>query len=190
MKVDIFNSNKKYNIIYADPPWNFNSKELQKYKWKRFRPLEEVYQTEKTSDMKEWNIKRITEKDCAIFMWTTDSHIKEAIELMESWGFRYVSVAFIWSKTSKNGNLLWNLGAWAMKNCELCLFGTKGRMLKYKKSNSIKQLFCAERTVHSKKPDCVYGFIEELFGEVSKIELFARQSHSGWDCWGLEAPDD
>ena len=83
MKVDIFNSNKKYNIIYADPPWNFNSKELQKYKGKRFRPLEEVYQTEKTSDMKEWNIKRITEKDCAIFMWTTDAHIKEAIELFE-----------------------------------------------------------------------------------------------------------
>ena len=76
--------------------------------------------------MKEWDIKRITEKDCAIFMWTTDAHIKEAIELMESWGFKYVTVAFIWSKTSKNGNLLWNLGAWTMKNCELCLFGTKG----------------------------------------------------------------
>lgn len=190
MKVDIFNTNKKYQIIYADPPWNFSSKELQKYQGERYRPLEKIYQTEKTSDMKLWNVKRITEKNCAIFMWTTDAHIKEAIDLMESWGFKYITVAFIWSKTSKNGNLLWTLGAWTMKNCEICLFGTRGSMLKYKKSNSVKQLFNAERTVHSKKPDCVYGFINELFGDVPKIELFARQSVPGWDCWGLEAPDD
>lgn len=190
MKIDIFNTDKKYNIIYADPPWNFNSKELQKYHGERFRSLEEVYQTEKTSNMKYWNIKRITKKDCAIFMWSTDAHIKEAIELMESWGFKYVTIAFVWSKTSKNRKLLWNLGAWTMKNCELCLFGTKGQMLKYKKSNSVKQLFYALRTKHSKKPDCVYEFIEELFGEIPRIELFARQSYPGWDCFGLEAPDD
>ena len=65
----------------------------------------------------------------------------------------------------------------------------KGRCLN-KKSNSVKQLFNAERTRHSKKPDCVYGFIEELFGDIPRIELFARQSVKGWDCWGLEAPEE
>ena len=25
MKVDIYNTNKKYNIIYADPPWSFKT---------------------------------------------------------------------------------------------------------------------------------------------------------------------
>lgn len=190
MKVDIFSTDKKYKIIYADPPWHFRSKELQKYANGRFRSLEYVYQTEKTKDMQKWDVNRITDVDCAIFMWSTDSHIPEAIELMQSWGFHYVTIAFIWAKTSKNGVQLSNLGAWTMKNCEVCLLGTKGSMLKYKKSNSVKQLFYAERKRHSEKPECVYKSICDLFGDIPRIELFARRSVPGWDCWGLEAPDD
>lgn len=186
MFVDIFSTNKKYNIIYADPPWNFSSKELQKYDGKRFRPLEEVYHTEKTKSMEKWEVKRIAAADCACFMWTTDAHIEEALQLMKAWGFKYVTIAFIWAKQTINGKQVSNLGAWTMKNCEICLFGTKGAMLKYKKSNSVKQLFYAERTKHSKKPDCVYSFIEQLFGDLPRIELFARQHVEGWDCWGNE----
>lgn len=186
MVVDIFTTDKKYNIIYADPPWHFGSKELQKYKGKRFRPLEAVYNTEKTASMCGWDIGRIAAEDCALFMWVTDAHIEEALSLLKAWGFRYVTIAFIWAKQSKNGKQISNLGAWTMKNCEICLFGTKGAMLKYKKSNSVKQLFYAERTKHSKKPDCVYKFIEELFGDLPRIELFARQHIEGWDCWGNE----
>lgn len=148
--------------------------------------METVYPTEKTADMKKWDIKSISEKDCAIFMWTTDAHLKEAISLMEAWGFKYVTIAFIWVKTTNKGNIVSNLGAWTMKNCEICLFGTRGRMLKYKKSNSVKQLFFAERTKHSKKPDCVRDYIFELFGDLPRIELFARQQSEGWDCWGNE----
>lgn len=186
MKVDIFNTNQKYKIIYADPPWNFSSKQLQKENGKRFNSLEKVYHTEKTKDMKQWNIKSICDNDCAMFMWTTDAHIKEAIELMSAWGFNYVTVAFVWSKQSKNAKEVYTLGAWTLKNCELCLFGTRGQMLKYKKSNNVKQLVKAERTKHSKKPDIVYSLIEELFGDVPRIELFARQQVEGWDCWGNE----
>lgn len=186
MQIDIFKTEKKYNVIYADPPWNFSSKELQKYKGERFRALEEVYQTEKSKDMSEWNVKRIADDDCAIFMWTTDAHIGEAIRLMKAWGFKYVTVAFVWAKTTKTGKQVCNLGAWTMKNCELCLFGTRGAMLKYKKSNSVRQLFYAERREHSRKPDCVRGFITELFGDIPKIELFAREEKEGWDSWGDE----
>ena len=186
MKVDIFNTDKKYNIIYADPPWHFGSKELQKYQGKRFRPLEEVYNTEKTSSLCKWNVKRIADKDCAIFMWATDAHIEDAICLMKAWGFKYKTIAFIWAKQTKNGKQISNLGAWTMKNCEICLFGTKGAMLKHKKSNSVKQLFYSERKSHSKKPDCTRLFIEELFGDLPRIELFARQHADGWDCWGNE----
>lgn len=186
MRVDIFNTDKKYNIIYADPPWKFGSKELQKYGGERFRPLEAVYNTEKTTSMCEWDVKRIADKDCALFMWVTDAHIEDAIKLMKAWGFKYVTIAFIWSKVTKNGKRVANLGAWTMKNCEICLFGTKGRMLKYKKSNSVQQLFEAERITHSKKPDCTRKFIEQIFGDIPRIELFARQYADGWDCWGNE----
>lgn len=59
-------------------------------------------------------------------------------------------------------------------------------MLKYKKSNSVKQLFYAERREHSRKPNCVRDFINELFGDIPKIELFAREEINGWDSWGDE----
>ena len=53
--VDIFTTDKKYNVIYADPPWQFSSKEVQRYNGNRFRPLETVYGTEKASVMETWD---------------------------------------------------------------------------------------------------------------------------------------
>ena len=186
MRVDVFNTDKRYNIIYADPPWSYNSKQPFRKKGIRFHLLEEEYPTVNTEEMIGWGLGRIAADDCALFMWSTDSHIGEAIRLMRAWGFRYVTIAFVWAKQTSGGEIVCNLGPWTMKNCEVCLFGTKGRMLKYKKSNSVKHLFFAERTRHSKKPDCVRGFIEEMFGDLPRIELFARQHASGWDCWGNE----
>lgn len=186
MKVDIFSTDRKYNIIYADPPWQYGSKQLFRKNGIRFHRLEEEYPTLPTSEMAKLDVGRIAAEDCALFMWSTDSHIAEAIELMKAWGFRYVTIVFVWAKQTNTGKMVCNLGAWTMKNCEVCLFGTKGRMSKYKKSNSVKQLFFAERTKHSKKPNCVRGFIEELFGDLPRIELFARQYADGWDCWGNE----
>ena len=187
--VDIFTTDKKYNIIYADPPWRFSSKEVQLYNVNRFRPLETVYGTEKASIMETWDVKRIAEKDAALFMWSTDAHLEEAIRLMKAWGFKYVTVAFVWSKKTKNGKQAPTVGAWTMKNCELCLLGTRGRMLKNKRSNCVHQLVEAKRTEHSKKPDCVRTLIIKLFGDMPRIELFARQQADGWDCWGNEVRD-
>lgn len=186
MVVDIFNTDKKYNIIYADPPWKYGSKQPFRSGGVRFHKLEEEYPTVSTDEMCKWDIGRIADNDCALFMWTTDSHVEDAIQLMKSWGFKYVTIAFVWVKQTKNGNQVSNLGAWTMKNCEICLFGTRGAMKKYKKSNSVQQLLYAERTKHSRKPDEARKRIEQLFGDIPKIELFAREYADGWDCWGNE----
>lgn len=186
MFVDIFNTEKKYNIIYADPPWKYGSKQPFRSGGVRFHALEKEYPTLSTKEMSEWDIKRIASKDCALFMWATDSHIYDALCLMKAWGFKYVTVAFVWRKITKNGKQVSNLGAWTMKNCEICLLGTRGTMRKYKKSNSVQQLFSCERTKHSKKPDCTRDYIKQLFGNLPCIELFARQHTDGWDCWGNE----
>ena len=188
MKVDIFNTDKKYSIIYADPPWEFSSKQLQKVNGTRFHSLNEEYITTSTKSMCAWGgvIDNIVTPDSAIFMWSTDAHLKEAITLMEAWGFKYKTVAFVWSKHSNKGNELFTLGAWTMKNCELCLLGTKGRMLQYKKANNVLQLCKAERTRHSQKPSEIRDRIVNLFGDIPRIELFARQHADGWDCWGNE----
>jgi site-specific DNA-methyltransferase (adenine-specific) len=148
--------------------------------------MDKHYPTQSKTWIKDLPINDIVDYDCALFLWTTDAHMKDAIETMESWGFKYVTVAFVWEKKTKTGKTVANLGAWTMKNYEICLFGTKGSMLKYKKINNIYQKVEAERTKHSKKPQEVRNRIELLFGDLPRIELFARQKTEGWDVWGNE----
>ena len=182
---------KKYQIIYADPPWHFGSKQLQKYQGKRFASLDNrEYSTMTTEDICSLPVKDIIEDDCALFLWATDGHLPDALKVMESWGFRYVTIAFIWSKKTSTGKQVATLGAPTMKNCEVCLFGTKGNMLKHKVSNNQYQLIEAERTNHSTKPDETRLRINAIFPNLVKIELFARQKVDGWDCWGNEVESD
>ncbi len=129
---------KKYQVIYADPPWQFDSKQLQKYKGERFDSLESrEYNTMTPQDIANLPIKNIVQDDSALFMWVTDAHIPEALKIIEAWGFRYVTVAFVWSKKTTTGKQVATLGAWVMKNCELCLFATRGQMLKHKQVNNV-----------------------------------------------------
>ena len=148
--------------------------------------MDKHYPTQSKDWIKNLDVKNITEENSCIFLWVTDAHMKEGIEVIESWGFKYVTVAFIWEKVSKNGITVANLGSWTMKNYEICLFGTRGRMLQYKKCNNIYQKVVAERTKHSKKPNIVRENIIKLFPNLSRIELFARQKTEGWDVWGNE----
>lgn len=116
--------------------------------------------------LKGLDVGRIAHRDAALFMWATDAHIPDALELYRAWGFRYVTVAFVWSKKTINGKTVSNLAPWTLKNCELCLMGTRGRMVQYKQRNNVPQLVEAVRTRHSEKPEEVRRSIEALFGDV------------------------
>lgn len=181
---------KKYKIIYADPPWKYNDVGVYQEtfpKRKQTRPLRDLpYSSMNKNDIKELNVKNITANDCALFMWCNDSHLEDGIEIMKSWGFKYKVIAFIWVKRTKNGKLYANTGAWTMKNTELCLFGTKGAMSKYKIANNVYQVIEHDRDIHSKKPQIFRDKIIEIFGDIDRIELFARIVPKGWDVWGNE----
>ena len=181
--------NKKYNIIYADPPWQYN-KGVYQDNGRKDRLLEEQYQTMSKKEIENLPIKKLADKDCALFLWVTDSHLCDGLELIKKWGFTYKTIAFVWVKKTNKGNLCANVGSWTMKNTEICLLGTKGNMLKYKNKNNIFQLVEAERSKHSKKPEEVRKRIEELFPNTYKIELFARQKAEGWNVWGNEVESD
>lgn len=103
---------------------------------------------------------------------------------MKAWGFKYITVAFCWSKHTVNKKKVSNLGRWTMGNVEICLLGRRGKPQRI--SKNIKQLVEAERTIHSKKPDEVRKRIVELMGDIPRIELFAREKTKGWDVWGNE----
>ena len=176
---------KKYNVIYADPAWGFN-KGVYQDNGRKDRLINEQYPTMTKKELQQLPVKDIADNDCGLFLWVTDSHLKEGIELMEAWGFTYRTIVFIWKKITKNGNTCANVGAWTMKNCEVCLFGAKGNMLQHKKANNIFQIIEAERTKHSKKPIEAIERIEMLFGDLLRVELFCRYPRNGWDVWGNE----
>ena len=179
--------NKKYNIIYADPPWHYGSKSaVNNTNGSEIKPLSDHYNTMSFEDLKSLPISSLTKKDAACFMWVTDSHIDEALDIFKSWGFQYKTIAFNWIKTTSKGNYCKNVAPWTMKSSEICLLGTKGAMSKNKQANNIESLVIAERTKHSKKPNEVRKRIDLLFGDLPKIELFARQKTEGWDVWGNE----
>lgn len=183
MKIDIFNTDKKYGIIYADPPWQYQDRKCN-------GACEFHYSTMSINEICKLPIKEITAKDCVLFLWTTYPMLQEAMELIKSWGFKYKTIGFQWIKQNKSGNgYFFGLGRWTRGNTECCLIATRGKPKRI--NNSISQLVFSPIEEHSKKPDCVREKITCLIGgDIPRIELFARQAADGWDCWGNEAPED
>lgn len=187
----VVTGDKKYGVVYADPPWHFGSKQLQKYQGSRFDSLDSrEYSTMKTEDICSLPVRDIVADDCALFLWVTDGHVEDAMQVIKSWGFKYVTIAFIWSKKTSTGKQVATLGAWTMKNCEVCLLATRGQLLQYKVSNREYQQVDALRTNHSRKPDEVRFRIQRIFPSLDKIELFARERVDNWDVWGNEVDSD
>lgn len=178
-----------YNIIYADPPWFRGQRMYSANKNDHHVESSRHYPVMKVEDICALNIKDIAADDCALFMWTTDSNLDEAMQVMKAWGFKYKTVAFIWLKKEKSGKQVCFMGCWTMKGAEICLLGTRGAMSKHLKSRKVRQLQegIRERDKHSKKPDIFRRRIVEMFGdELPKIELFARSRADGWDAFGNE----
>ena len=183
MVVDIFNTNDKYEIIYADPPWA--------YLWGKgknggkFAP-EKHYKTMQTSEICELGntIKKLREKNCALFIWATMPCLPEVFKVIEAWGFKYKTCAFTWVKTRKDGAPISGMGSYTKANAELCLLAMRGHIKSIDKT--IPQILLEQRQGHSVKPDEAIKRIEKLFGNKKRIELFARRKVEGWDCWGNE----
>ena len=132
-------------------------------------------------------VAELAAEDAVLFLWTTDAHLDVAVELGKLAGFKYATVGFIWNKKEKSGKQVCFMGRWTMKGSEICLLFSKGKAhSKLLKSRKVRQLVEAQRREHSRKPDEVMHRIEQMFPDVKRIELFARQSRPGWDSFGNE----
>jgi N6-adenosine-specific RNA methylase IME4 len=172
---------KKYKIIYADPPWQYRvySKKGQG------RSAENHYHTMNIKDIMALPVDKIADKDCILFLWITFPCLKEGIEVMERWGFKYKTCGFNWVKRNKKKNTYFmGLGFWTRSNSEVCLIGTKGQPKRV--SKSVSQICDARIMEHSRKPAEIRERIVELCGELPRIELFARDKVKGWDSLGDE----
>lgn len=177
----------KYNIIYADPPWNYRDK---RKKHKRLcGGAAAYYETMKLADIKALPVKDLAEHDCFLFLWATFPNLPEALEVIQSWGFKYKTVGFNWVKLNRrNKQPFFGIGAYTRSNAEVCLLAVKGKPKVV--SNKVSSVILADREKHSKKPDEVRDRIVHLCGNVPRIELFARQRAEGWDAWGNEVEGD
>lgn len=169
---------KKYNVIYADPPWAFR---VWSEKGKE-RSADKHYSCMTLDDLKQMPVNSITAGDgCALFMWATFPMLREALELIEAWGFEYKTIAFCWVKQNKNSDGIFKgMGYYTRSNAEICLLATRGRVLE-RKSRSVSSVIISHIERHSKKPAETRDRIVELFGDLPRIELFARETAPGWD---------
>ena len=172
---------KKYNIIYADPPWAYNKRSNHNTKFGG--GVHAHYPVLTLDDIMLIPVKQITDPNCMLFLWVTFPRLEEGLQVIKAWGFSYKTLGFSWIKTNKlNQKPFFGIGYYTKSNCEVCLIATKGKPIKV--SNMVSSVLIAPREAHSKKPDIVRDRIVELCGDVPRIELFARQESSGWDVWG------
>mgnify|MGYP003148639400 CR=1 FL=1 len=178
---------KKYKIILADPPWKYNSRANHKT---RFRGGAcGHYNLMEMEEIKSLSINNIADDNCVLFLWVTFPYLKEQLEVFESWGFKFKTLGFAWLKTNRrNGFPFFGVGYYTKSNMELCLLGIKGRMKPI--TNKVSQVIIAPRQKHSEKPNQIRDKIIELFGDLPRIELFARTKREGWDSWGNEINND
>lgn len=185
---------KKYDIIYADPPWDYGGKmqydkSTIKSENKGFEKNIFIssasfkYPTLKLKELKQLDVNSIAADDCLLFMWTTGPQLANAIELGNSWGFEYKTVAFVWDK------MVHNPGRYTLSQTEFVIAFKKGRFPSPRGARNIRQLIEIKRSKHSEKPQKVIEGITKMFPIQKKIELFARNNYEGWDNWGLEIPN-
>lgn len=172
----------KFDVLYVDPPWSYKvySKKGQG------RSAENHYGTMNIDDICGLDIDSIAKKDSVLFLWVTFPCLLEGLRAIKDWGFTYKTLGFCWVKRNKKATdtWFWGLGFWTRANPELCLIATKG-----KPKRESKAVHCVVDTPiekHSKKPNEVRTRIEKLMGDVSRVEIFAREEYDGWTCVGNE----
>jgi len=172
---------KKYQIIYADPPWRHgfvNRRNISQ------AAKDNHYPTMKTAEIASLPVKSIAHDNAALFLWTMGSEIPNALGVIKAWGFKYKTVAFTWVKTTTTGKYCFGGGNWTRNNPEMCLLATRGKIKRL--DASVRELVISPRREHSRKPDEVRDSIIQLCGDLPRCELFCRYPVDGWNVWGDE----
>ncbi len=191
--------NKKYSVIYADPPWKIQAgRTLKGYK-KGYKKGETfVSDSNKTrtteypsmtiEQIKNLPISKITTNDAHLYIWVTNAHLPFVFDIIKAWGFKY-SATIVWAKNRMGGGL----GGTFRITTEFLIFARKGSLKALKSTDStwhnVKRTYVNGSPKHSKKPDYFYELIEQT-SPGKKIELFARSKRQGWDSWGNEILND
>lgn len=191
---------KRFQLLYADPPWafrTFNGKNRTPTQKKSFREAEDHYPTMPFADLAALPVAEIAEPNAMLAMWIVGSHLDEALELGRAWGFKLTTDAFYWTKqklvdaaqiglfTGDIAEPKISMGYYTRKQVEPVWLFKRGKGLPVK-SHAVRQLIVAPPREHSRKPPEAAERLEELFGDVTRLEMFSRTPRAGWSAWGNE----
>lgn len=186
--------NKKYQIIYADPPWSFKTYSKPK-DGKHFnvgdtgwRNADVHYPCMDLENIQALPVSELAEKDCVLFMWATYPMLPQALQVIKAWSFTFKTIAFTWVKLNKDKTIFTGMGYWTRSNAEICILATKGHPKRI--NASVSSVILSQREHHSTKPAEIRERITKLMGDLPRVELFARRKVDGWDCWGNEVESD
>ncbi|MFT5707998.1 MAG: N6-adenosine-specific RNA methylase IME4 [Oceanospirillaceae bacterium] len=186
-------NNKKYNIILADPPWQFSNK---KTGGSMKSGAAHQYLTTGIEGLKQLDVNSIAADDAVLLMWYVGAMPQEAIDLVHAWGFTLKNMnGFVWNKLTQKNKPHFGMGFYTRAGSESVIIATKGKFKPV--SHGVRAVFNADEQIqfegkaikHSKKPVQVRDLIVELCGDLPRLEMFARESSSGWDVFGNEAPN-
>jgi N6-adenosine-specific RNA methylase IME4 len=167
-------SGKRYPVTLADPAWTF---EVYDPVTGVERTPDSHYPTMTVEEISALPVSALAADDAVLFLWSTAPHLKDALRVIEAWGFEY-KTHMVWVK-DRSG-----LGFYVRNQHEPLLIATRGKIPCPSPSRRSSSVIHAPRREHSRKPDEVYDIIERAYPELPKIELFARHARPGWACWG------
>ena len=178
-------SDKKYEIIYCDPPWQFNNK---KTGGSMKSGAAHHYLTTGIEGLKALDVNNIAADNCTLIMWWVGSMPQEAIDLVNSWGFTIKNMnGFVWNKLTVKNKPFFGMGFRTRAGSESAIIAIKGKPKVL--SHSVRAVHSFVVSKHSKKPIEFRNLIVELCGDVPRLEMFARESAEGWDVFGNGAPN-
>ncbi|MBA7579586.1 hypothetical protein ES695_00015 [Candidatus Atribacteria bacterium 1244-E10-H5-B2] len=168
----------KWNVLYADPPWNYGDKLIEGY-----GAAEHHYNSMTIQELCDLNIRNIAADDAVLFLWVTSPILPECFSVINAWGFEY-SASFIWDKIKHN----W--GHYNSVRHEFLLICTKGSFPKQNDELEDSVISIERSKEHSEKPEYFRKLIEKMYPNSKKIELFARRKTEGWQVWGAGINND
>jgi N6-adenosine-specific RNA methylase IME4 len=176
--------NRKYGVIVADPEWKDEVWGEETGSATRAAALH--YLTSDADVIASRDVASIAAKDCVLFLWSTNQHLRIAMSVLEAWGFEYKS-NYVWGKDKIR------LGRWNRSKHEIFLVGARGSPPCPALGTQWESLIITptEGLEHSEKPEIFLKMIEEYYPTMPKIELNSRgRPRDGWDAWGNEVDSE
>jgi N6-adenosine-specific RNA methylase IME4 len=172
---------EKPTVLLADPPWSYQDKSLNR------GGAERHYDTLDQRALCDLPVAEIAADNSILFLWTTFPMLPEALQVVDAWGFKYKTAAFTWVKRNKLApSWFWGMGRWTRSNAEVCLLATRGAPSRAEHGKGVHSIIDAPVMKHSAKPQETKERIVTLTGDVTRLELFAREVTPGWHAVGNE----